>query len=151
MFVLASTNKKRRKASHPCGQLASRRVQQTSDIGREYGQYAEQASCCSRSLESRGAALFTQCRLSLGPLEHGGLYVYFNPMDWSMAKRGRPATGHDIPITARLDAAAFAAVKKFATAHKLNRSEAVRELINLGLQNAAAYPQTASKTKKQAH
>jgi hypothetical protein len=68
-----------------------------------------------------------------------------------MAKRGRPATGHDIPITARLDAAALAAVKKFATAHRLNRSEAVRELINLGLQNAATYRRAVPKTEKQPH
>lgn len=49
-------------------------------------------------------------------------------------KRGRPATGRDPLLTGRVPAEMIAAVEEWAERHKVSRSEAVRRLIQLGLE-----------------
>lgn len=48
-------------------------------------------------------------------------------------KRGRPATGRDPLLTGRVPAEMIVAVEEWAERHKVSRSEAVRRLIQLGL------------------
>jgi metal-responsive CopG/Arc/MetJ family transcriptional regulator len=48
-------------------------------------------------------------------------------------KRGRPATGRDPHISARLPEPLIAAVEKWADQHEISRSEAFRQLVELGL------------------
>ena len=47
--------------------------------------------------------------------------------------RGRPATGHDHPITVRLTEAAWKGLKKYASERGMTRSEALRFLVDAGL------------------
>jgi len=48
-------------------------------------------------------------------------------------KRGRPATGRDPVSAVRLPAELTAAVDKWAEDHEANRSEAIRQLVEIGL------------------
>jgi hypothetical protein len=48
-------------------------------------------------------------------------------------KRGRPATGKDPQIIARMPAESIASVDAWAAAHETTRSEAIRRLVELGL------------------
>ena len=48
-------------------------------------------------------------------------------------KVGRPATGQDPHFTARLPQEMVDAIEAWATAKGINRSEAVRRLVDLGL------------------
>ena len=52
-------------------------------------------------------------------------------------KRGRPATGKDPQIVARMPAAMLANVDAWATANETTRSEAFRQLVELGLKSGA--------------
>src|ERR1700716_3458138 len=49
-------------------------------------------------------------------------------------KRGRPATGRDPVSAVRLPAVLTTAVDKWAEDHEANRSEAIRRLVELGLE-----------------
>src|SRR5665811_1860134 len=51
-------------------------------------------------------------------------------------KRGRPATGRDPVSAVRLPAELTAAVDKWAEDHEANRSEAIRQLVEIGLGSA---------------
>jgi hypothetical protein len=56
-------------------------------------------------------------------------------------KRGRPATGKDPQIVARMPAEYIASVDAWAAANETTRSEAIRRLVELGLTvKAAARP-----------
>lgn len=48
-------------------------------------------------------------------------------------KRGRPATGHDPFLTARVPQDVIDAIEAWAAASDISRSEAVRRLLELGL------------------
>jgi hypothetical protein len=48
-------------------------------------------------------------------------------------KRGRPATGKDPQIVARMPAEMLANVDAWAAANEANRSEAIRRLVDLAL------------------
>jgi len=48
-------------------------------------------------------------------------------------RRGRPATGKDPLVSARLPPALVAEVEAWATANAASRSEAIRRLVELGL------------------
>jgi hypothetical protein len=48
-------------------------------------------------------------------------------------RRGRPATGRDPHVTARMPEAMVADVEAWAKANKIGRSEAIRRLVELGL------------------
>ena len=48
-------------------------------------------------------------------------------------KRGRPATGKDPQIVARMPAGMLANVDAWATANETTRSEAFRRLVEIGL------------------
>jgi hypothetical protein len=48
-------------------------------------------------------------------------------------KRGRPATGFDPAVTTRLPEELIAAIDKWAERMELNRSQAIRRLVELGL------------------
>ncbi|MFT8334679.1 MAG: ribbon-helix-helix protein, CopG family [Acetobacter orientalis] len=48
-------------------------------------------------------------------------------------KRGRPATGKDPMLAGRVPAEMIEAVERWAAQHNLTRSEAIRRLIQLGL------------------
>jgi hypothetical protein len=48
-------------------------------------------------------------------------------------KRGRPATGKDPQIVARMPAEMLANIDAWATANEIIRSEAIRRLVELGL------------------
>jgi hypothetical protein len=48
-------------------------------------------------------------------------------------RRGRPATGKDPQVNARMPAELIAQVEGWATANKVLRSEAIRRLVELGL------------------
>jgi hypothetical protein len=52
----------------------------------------------------------------------------------SQKKRGRPATGRDPVSAVRLPAVLTIAVDKWAEDHEANRSEAIRRLVELGLE-----------------
>jgi hypothetical protein len=88
------------------------------------------------------------CARAIGVLVHPGrpllltlgsrVCAYINLDTNAMAKkvkrgRGRPATGHIHTVTARLTDAAWKGVRKFAAEHGVNRSEALRRLVDLGL------------------
>jgi hypothetical protein len=47
--------------------------------------------------------------------------------------RGRPATGKDPHVTARMPSALIAEVEAWAVANDASRSEAIRRLVELGL------------------
>jgi hypothetical protein len=47
--------------------------------------------------------------------------------------RGRPATGKDPLVSARMPSAVIAEVEAWATANDASRSEAIRRLVELGL------------------
>jgi hypothetical protein len=49
-------------------------------------------------------------------------------------RRGRPATGRDPHITARMPSALIVEVEAWAAANDASRSEAIRRLVELGLQ-----------------
>jgi hypothetical protein len=48
-------------------------------------------------------------------------------------KRGRPATGQDPFLTARVPQAMIGAIEAWAGANEISRSEAVRRLLEIGL------------------
>jgi hypothetical protein len=48
--------------------------------------------------------------------------------------RGRPATGHDPTVAVRLRKQTISAVDKWAKTNALSRSEAIRRLIERGLE-----------------
>ena len=48
-------------------------------------------------------------------------------------KRGRPATGKNPHVVVRMEPVAIARVDAFAERNEINRSEAVRRLVELGL------------------
>ena len=48
-------------------------------------------------------------------------------------KRGRPATGKNPHVVVRMEPAAIKRVDAFAESQAINRSEAVRRLVDLGL------------------
>ena len=48
-------------------------------------------------------------------------------------KRGRPPTGKDPQIVARMPAISIASVDAWAVANGITRSEAIRRLVELGL------------------
>jgi hypothetical protein len=48
-------------------------------------------------------------------------------------RRGRPATGKDPHIAARMAPALIAEVEAWATANETTRSEAIRRLVEIGL------------------
>src|SRR5258705_7956319 len=48
-------------------------------------------------------------------------------------RRGRPATGKDPMLSARVPASVFAQVETWAQQHDATRSEAIRRLVELGL------------------
>jgi hypothetical protein len=50
-------------------------------------------------------------------------------------KRGRPATGRDPLVSARLRQEIVQAVDKWANRNKVSRSEALRKLVELGLKD----------------
>jgi hypothetical protein len=49
-------------------------------------------------------------------------------------RRGRPATGRDPHVTARMPPELIRAVAAWAKHNKLNRSDAIRQLVERGLQ-----------------
>jgi len=51
----------------------------------------------------------------------------------SLKKRGRPATGRDPTLGARFDPATIAAIEAWAAAAGVGRSEAIRQLVDIGL------------------
>lgn len=55
-------------------------------------------------------------------------------------KRGRPATGTDPMLAGRVPAEMIAAVEEWAERHNVSRSEAVRRLIQLGLETEHKSP-----------
>jgi hypothetical protein len=55
-------------------------------------------------------------------------------------KRGRPATGKDPQVIARMPAESIASVDAWAAAHETTRSEAIRRLVELGLKVKSAKP-----------
>ena len=59
-------------------------------------------------------------------------------------KRGRPATGRDPVSAVRLPAELTAAVDQWGEDHEANRSEAIRRLVEIGL-NVKTPPRPASK------
>jgi Ribbon-helix-helix protein, copG family len=48
-------------------------------------------------------------------------------------KRGRPATGQDPFVTARVPQAMIDAIERWAAARNISRSEAIRRLFEIGL------------------
>jgi hypothetical protein len=56
------------------------------------------------------------------------------PVISAKRKRGRPATGMDPLVAARIPPALTARVEAWAAATGISRSEAIRQLIELGLQ-----------------
>jgi Ribbon-helix-helix protein, copG family len=52
-------------------------------------------------------------------------------------KRGRPATGRDPFLTARVPQDVIDAIEAWAAASEISRSEAVRRLLELGLDGAS--------------
>ena len=61
-------------------------------------------------------------------------------------KRGRPATGRDPAVTARIPEASIAAIDKWANANSCTRAEAIRQLVELGLTvKAESKPSTAAR------
>jgi hypothetical protein len=48
-------------------------------------------------------------------------------------RRGRPATGKDPHVGARMPAALIAEIESWSTANGMNRSEAIRRLVEFGL------------------
>ena len=63
-------------------------------------------------------------------------------------KRGRPATGRDPVISARLPEATIRAIEKWAVVHRKSRAGAIRELIESALENAIEPP---SKKRAEPH
>jgi hypothetical protein len=63
-------------------------------------------------------------------------------------KRGRPATGRDPLVTARLRAEMIANVEACAANHEVTRSEAIRRLVELGLNAAPPKPRKGRKVKQ---
>jgi len=53
-------------------------------------------------------------------------------------RRGRPATGKDPHVTARMPGELINQVEAWATSHGLGRSEAIRRLVELGLKAKVA-------------
>jgi len=50
-------------------------------------------------------------------------------------KRGRPPTGKDPQIVARMPAGSIASVDAWAAANETTRSEAIRRLVEIGLKS----------------
>jgi hypothetical protein len=64
-------------------------------------------------------------------------------------KRGRPATGRDPAITARLPSAVISDVSRWAAENSLSRSEAIRRLVEIGLSvNTSAKPTRKETARK---
>jgi hypothetical protein len=57
-------------------------------------------------------------------------------------RRGRPATGKDPHIAARMPPALIAEVEAWATANDTTRSDAIRQLVEIGLSTGKAQAQT---------
>ncbi len=74
------------------------------------------------------------------PLPLGSLFMYNLIMDTSIEvipkkkKRGRPATGKDPLLTGRVPASLIKALEEWAARHGISRSEAIRRLIQRGLE-----------------
>lgn len=66
--------------------------------------------------------------------------------------RGRPATGKDPHVTARMPAELINQVEAWATSRGLGRSQAIRRLVEIGLAGAKKFAapsqQTRAKAKK---
>ena len=65
-------------------------------------------------------------------------------------RRGRPATGKDPLVSARLPPALVAEVEAWAAANDASRSEAIRRLIEIGLTVGAKQGQTTAATADRA-
>jgi hypothetical protein len=64
-------------------------------------------------------------------------------------RRGRPATGKDPLVSARMPSAVIAGVEAWAEANEVSRSQAFRQLVELGLAHSksAGYPSAKSAEK----
>jgi hypothetical protein len=65
-------------------------------------------------------------------------------------RRGRPATGKDPHLAARMPPALIAEVEAWAGANNTTRSEAVRRLVEVGLSAAKTTSPTSAKTSARA-
>jgi hypothetical protein len=61
---------------------------------------------------------------------------------------GRPATGHDPEVSARVPRATLAGIEEFAAANACTRSEAMRRLLDLGLAAAQVEANRAAAPKR---
>lgn len=61
--------------------------------------------------------------------------------------RGRPATGKDPHVTARMPTALIAEVETWAVANDASRSEAIRRLVEIGLHAGASAESVRAQTK----
>ena len=66
-------------------------------------------------------------------------------------RRGRPATGKDPHVAARMPPDLIAEVEAWATANDASRSEAIRRLVELGLSVRARRKQASSARAARAH
>jgi hypothetical protein len=71
-------------------------------------------------------------------------------VDQNKRGRGRPATGRDPAASARLPKEVLAKVDKWAAANKTSRSEAIRQLVELGLAGASPVPRDSPKATSEA-
>jgi hypothetical protein len=61
-------------------------------------------------------------------------------------KRGRPATGRDPIFTARMPKALIGQIEALANAHDINRSDALRQLVERGLSTFSPSGRTSAKS-----
>jgi Arc/MetJ-type ribon-helix-helix transcriptional regulator len=64
--------------------------------------------------------------------------------------RGRPATGKDPHVTARMPASLIEQVEAWAAANETGRSEAIRRLVELGLAGAKKFAAPSQQTRAKA-
>jgi hypothetical protein len=72
--------------------------------------------------------------LSIGSLFRYNLEMARKSIEVIPKKRGRPATGKDPLVAARLPPKMIASLDKWAKASSVSRSEAIRQLIERGLE-----------------
>jgi hypothetical protein len=65
-------------------------------------------------------------------------------------RRGRPATGRDPAVTARLPGTTIAKVDQWAAKNDATRSDAIRRLVELGLASAQAVKPSSKKSVSKA-